>query len=66
MMLVPGVGETAHGFAQSYGQPRDGFQAFDSGGRQPVAPRQQELGIAENSGQRIVHFVPQDFAEIAG
>ena len=64
VMLVPGIGEAADGFAQAHGQPRNGFQSFDGGGRQPVAPREQKFGISENSGQGIVHFVAENFAEV--
>ena len=65
MMLVPSIREAADSLAQTYGQPRDCFQPFDGGGRQPVAPREQKFRVSENPGQRIVHFVTQNFAEVA-
>ena len=64
-MLVPDIGEAAQGFAQPNGQPRDCFQPFDGGGREPVAPGKQEFGIPKNSGQGIIHFVAKNFVEIA-
>jgi hypothetical protein len=64
-MFIPGIRESPHGFTQTHGQPRDGFEALDGGGRQAVAPREQQFRVSENSSQRIVHFVPQDFTEVA-
>ena len=35
VMLVPGIGKAANGFAQTHGKLGDGLQALDGGGRQP-------------------------------
>ena len=63
--LIPGVGETPNGFAQSHGELRNRLQALDRGGRQPVAPREKQLGVAQNSGQWVIHFVAENFSEVA-
>ena len=65
-MFLPGVREAADGFPEAHGKLGYGFQALDGAGREPVAPREEQFGIAEDAGQRIINFVTQDLAEIAG
>jgi alpha-beta hydrolase superfamily lysophospholipase len=67
----PGVAQPADGLAQAHRQLGDGLQALERGGWQMVAVLfpvlgQQQLGIAEDAGKRIIDLVAQDFAEIAG
>src|SRR5713101_8049757 len=67
----PGVAQPADGLAQAHRQRGDSLQALERGGRQMVAVLfpvlgQQQLGIAEDAGKRIIDLVAQDFSEIAG
>lgn len=61
--------ETANGFAHAHGEGGDSFKTFDAGlGKLPsIVPAnfgEEQFGVAENTGQWIVEFVAQHFAEI--
>jgi len=64
VMFLPGIREAADGFPEAHGKFGNSLQTLDGPRRKPVAPGQQQFGIAEDAGQRIIDFVPQYFAEI--
>src|SRR5713101_5862321 len=68
---VPGAAQPADGLAQAHWLRGYGLQALERARWQMVAVLfpvlgQQQLGIAEDAGNRIIDLVAQDFAEIAG
>ncbi len=62
------LAEAADGFAQAHGKGGDGFQALLAAVRKAAVIlaadfRQQEFGVAQDSGERIVHLVAEHFTE---
>src|SRR5258708_35520388 len=62
------LAEAADGFAQAHGQSGDGFQALLAAVREPAVIlaadfREQELGVAQDSGERVVHLMAEHFAK---
>lgn len=65
MLAFPFGTETADRFAETDSEVDNSLQALHGNGRQIWAKlRKKKLRIAENSRQRIINFVAQDFREI--
>ena len=63
------LAETPNRFAHSNGERGDDFQAFYARfGKLPATLAtgfgEQEFGVAENSGKRVVEFMTQEFTEV--
>jgi hypothetical protein len=59
------LAEAADGFAQADCEGSDSFQALLAALREPAVIvaadfREQELGVAQDSGERIVHLVAEN------
>src|ERR1700735_5292010 len=61
-----GVPETPNGFPETDGEVEDSLKALSVDGGEALAMREQELGIAENAGEGIIHFVAKDRADVGG
>jgi hypothetical protein len=57
----PGVAESADGFAEAHGEFDYGLQPLHIHRGQACAVREQQLGVAQNSGERIIDFVAKNF-----
>src|SRR5258706_15824844 len=66
MMFFPRIRKAANSFAQPHCEFRDGFEALDGRGGKPVVPGEKQFGVAEDSGQRFIDFVAQNFSKITG
>ena len=65
----PFLAQAAHGFAQAHGECGNRFQPLFSAVRKcavilPVNFRQQEFGVTQNPGERIVEFMTQHLSKI--
>jgi hypothetical protein len=60
------VAEAADGLAQAHRQLRDGLQALDGVRREALAASEQQLRVAQHTGELVVQFVAEDFAEVGG
>src|SRR5277367_3831055 len=65
----PFLAEATDGFAQEDGECGDGFEALQAAGGQAAVVAaadfgEQQFGVAENAGERIIQFVAQNFAEV--
>src|SRR6266849_477757 len=59
------LAETPNRFAHSNGERGDDFQAFYARfGKSATGFAEQEFGVAENSGKRVVEFMTQEFTEV--
>lgn len=67
VLALPFHTQAANGFAQPYSEVDDCFEALHGDRRKSGAMlRQKQLRISENSGQRVIDFVAQNFGEVCG
>lgn len=64
-MCFPRVAEAANRLAQAHGEVHDGLKALGVHRMQPFPVRENEFGIAQNSGEWVIDFVAKDFGDVA-
>lgn len=62
----PRITELADSLAQAHGKSGDGLDLRDSLRRKPIAAGEQEFSVTENSGERVVHLMAEQLAEVFG
>ena len=62
--MFPGVAEAADGFAEADGEVDHGLEAVRIHGGEALAVSEKQLGVAEDSGERIIDFVAEDRGEV--
>ena len=63
-LALPGIAQPPGSLAQTHGQIDHGLQSLGIRMRQAIPMRQNQLRIAENSGERIIDFVPEYFSRV--